>query len=704
MNKHFSKKIKFLLALLLLFSSSVPSALGSSQLESNGDLTSGSYQLESEDTIDAAANTNSTHPILSDLAVRQAIAYCTDRHALAQAAYPDLTEPEIDALMMDSFLVKTHWAYTSPTTQYPYDPDQGRVLLDAAGWTVPEGEYYRENAAGDLLVFKLSTTQVDFRYAWAEEFEQQMGGCGIWVERFHVDPPWLFGDKTGLFRRDFELIGYTNTANADEPDVIQHFGCDQIPSAQNNWQGDNYNGWCNQIASQAAEMASDTQLSQAARLPYFATLQNEYANDMPSLPLFMREEGGSLERIDFNFDTSPPPHPALNELNVRQAIAYCTDRRALAQAAYPELTGPEIDALMIDSFITKEHWAYTSPTSQYPYDPDQGKAMLDSAGWTVPDGEVYRENEAGDLLVFKLTSTKSDSRYALAQELKDQMGGCGIWVERFHVDPSWLFGGETGIFHRDFELGGWTNLANEEIDPGLANRFGCDYIPSAENGWQGNNVVGWCNEVASQAAEVAANTEISQTLRLAAFATLQNEFANDMPSLPLFVRSGSAAIEFVEFNMVPVDTSTSAVITPEAGGTLTSTVNLTTTLSFPSGAVSEPVTVTHELTDTYPVSSGFQFIGQNFSIQAVTADRTPVTSFTEPFTITIQYNDDDIQWVNEESLVLNYWNTETGYWEEIPITLDVVSNTITAVLDHLTDFAVIGESLSLIFLPTLFQN
>ncbi len=327
--------------------------------------------------------------------------------------------------------------------------------------------------------------------------------------------------------------------------------------------------------------------------------------------------------------------------------------------------------------------------------------MLDAIGWTVPISETYRENANGDRLALKISTTDVDFRYAWAAEFEGQMGNCGIRVVRLHVPPPWLFGDKTGIFRRDFELGGWTWPADDTLD--VYSRFGCDQIPSAETDWLvGANVVGWCNETASQAAEIAANTEISQTLRLAAYATLQNEFANDMPSLPLFVRSGSAAIEFIEMNMV--DTSTSAVITPEVGGALTSTVNLTTTLTFPPGAVSEPVTITHDITASHTISSGFQFVGQNFTINAVIADGTPVTSFTEPFTITVQYSDADIFGVDEESLVLSYWNTETGSWEVILATLDVGTNTIGAVLDHLTDFAVIGESQSLIFLPTLFQN
>jgi ABC-type transport system substrate-binding protein len=59
---------------------------------------------------------------------------------LAKAAYPILSDPEIVDLMMDSFLPDDHWAYTQPTTQYPFNPAQGQSILEAAGLTLPVGE------------------------------------------------------------------------------------------------------------------------------------------------------------------------------------------------------------------------------------------------------------------------------------------------------------------------------------------------------------------------------------------------------------------------------------------------------------------------------------------------------------------------------------------------------------------------------------
>ena len=248
--------------------------------------------------------TTSDEPILSDLNVRKAIAYCTDRWALADAAYPDLTDPEIDDLMMDSFLPSDHWAYTQPTTQYPFNPDQGRTLLEAAGWTVPEGETYRVNAEGEPLAIQLTTTWSDLRYAWGEVFEQQMADCGIWVLRFHTSSSWWFGDYTGLVRRNFEIGGFAWGVEADpQPNYL--YGCNQIPSEFNGWQGGNFMGWCNPTASAAAEQASNTSLTQQERIPYFATLQEEFAQDVPSLPLFLFEGSTNWEHIDFNMYTTP---------------------------------------------------------------------------------------------------------------------------------------------------------------------------------------------------------------------------------------------------------------------------------------------------------------------------------------------------------------------------------------------------------------
>jgi ABC-type transport system substrate-binding protein len=485
---------------------------------------------------------------LLDVRIRKALAYCTDRKALAQAAYPALTDPEIDALMMDSFFPKDHWAYTQPTTQYPYDPAQGQALLEQAGWTLPVGATYRVNAAGEQLALVLTTTQAEIRYAWAEALEAQWLACGINLERFHATAEWLFGETTGLQRRDFEMTGFAWVAE-DDPQLATLYACDQIPSESNGWQGQNFMGWCNETASAEMYLGDNTSLTQAERKAHYAIVQEEFADDVPSLPLFLRSPvSGTWEHLDFNALRPLPPPAALKEVNFRKALAYCTDRKALAQAAYPALTDPEIDALMMDSFFPKDHWAYTEPTTKYPYDPAQGQALLDQEGWTLPEGAAYRVNAAGEQLALVLTTTQLSLRYAWAEALEAQWLACGINLERFHASAEWLFGETTGIQRRDFEITGFAWVAGD--DPQLATLYACDQIPSILNGWQGQNYMGWCDPIASAEAYLGDNTSLTQAERKAHYAIVQDEFADEVPSLPLFLRSPiNGTWEHLDFNM-----------------------------------------------------------------------------------------------------------------------------------------------------------
>lgn len=229
------------------------------------------------------------HPILSDVRVRQAIAYCTDRDALIASVFPWLTAEQRAALRGDSFLPKGHWAYGGPYEAYEYDAAKGKALLEEAGWTAPmEGEV-RYNASGDALAVKLMTTDTRFRQSWAAVMEQNLAECGIQLVRFHVPSAWWYGEATGLARRDFELGAFTWLGQPD-PAGRTLYACDQIPLPGNGWTGQNAMGWCNETASEAIVAANST-LIRAERIAAYDVVQGEFAADMVSLPLFQHPEG-----------------------------------------------------------------------------------------------------------------------------------------------------------------------------------------------------------------------------------------------------------------------------------------------------------------------------------------------------------------------------------------------------------------------------
>ena len=226
------------------------------------------------------------HPILSDLRVRQALAYCLDRDALIASVYPYVEDGS--ELVMDSFLPKTHWAYSGPYADMPlYDPEAGMALLEEAGWVAGDGPI-RTNADGESLVLKFTTTNAQFRQTWSAVAIQNWAECGIQVIPTYAPGAWWFGDTTGLARRDFELGAFAWVGQT-EPAGRTLYACDQVPLPSNNWEGQNYMGWCNQTASDGIVKATNTLLRED-RVAAYNTVQQEFAKDVVSIPVFQRAE------------------------------------------------------------------------------------------------------------------------------------------------------------------------------------------------------------------------------------------------------------------------------------------------------------------------------------------------------------------------------------------------------------------------------
>jgi ABC-type transport system substrate-binding protein len=191
---------------------------------------------------------------------------------------------------MNGFIAQNHWAYAGNDnmTIYNYDPAKGAALLDEAGWTLGEGATFRANAAGDELSLKFTTTTAAFRQTWAAIWEAQMAECGVRIVRLHAPASWWFGDTTGIARRDYELGAFAWVGQAD-PGGQTLYACDQIPLPSNGWAGQNAMGWCNEEASKNIKLANNT-LVKDERIAAYTVVQQEFAKDVPSIPLFNRTE------------------------------------------------------------------------------------------------------------------------------------------------------------------------------------------------------------------------------------------------------------------------------------------------------------------------------------------------------------------------------------------------------------------------------
>ncbi|MDP2935312.1 MAG: ABC transporter substrate-binding protein [Dehalococcoidia bacterium] len=113
--------------------------------------------------------------------------------------------------------------------------------------------------------------------------------------------------------------------------------------------------------------------------------------------------------------------PLFTDRDVRQALAYATDRLKITQ------NEAEGQGIVADTPILPGTWAYDNGARKYDYSPDRARSLLDGAGWKPgPDG--VRE-KGGNRLKFALFTDTSPRRIKIAEELSREWEKVGIKAE-----------------------------------------------------------------------------------------------------------------------------------------------------------------------------------------------------------------------------------------------------------------------------------
>jgi peptide/nickel transport system substrate-binding protein len=127
---------------------------------------------------------------------------------------------------------------------------------------------------------------------------------------------------------------------------------------------------------------------------------------------------------------------ALSHREVRQALAYATDRETMIKYLWRG------QAHLANGLLPPNHWAYDPNVPQYEYNPARAESLLDSAGFVRPRNGAAR---------FKLTlktSTEDLSRLTAAA-LQDQWRRVGIDLELRPLEFATLF---SDVSRGDFQL------------------------------------------------------------------------------------------------------------------------------------------------------------------------------------------------------------------------------------------------------------
>jgi peptide/nickel transport system substrate-binding protein len=237
---------------------------------------------------------NLRNPILTDLQVRRALAYATDRSEIILkimhgAEYPS-DSPEHPLLS---------WAYTSDTTHYPYDPEKAKALLDADGWK-PEPGGVREKD-GQRLEFTLSTqSESTLGKALQELLQREWHDVGAEATIKNYPTAQFFQNgAAGILEGGHYDVATYAWIGATDPDENELYSANDLGP-----RGQNTLFWMNAKATAAQADALST-VDQAQRKRDYAVFQQELANDVPTIIIGYRKEP-YVYNVDLKgFDPSP---------------------------------------------------------------------------------------------------------------------------------------------------------------------------------------------------------------------------------------------------------------------------------------------------------------------------------------------------------------------------------------------------------------
>jgi peptide/nickel transport system substrate-binding protein len=156
----------------------------------------------------------------------------------------------------------TNPQYCDPIFKDTYDPDGAAKLLTDNGWEKNgDGMWAKDGEVPDVR-FMVNTGNTR-RESTQEFLIPKMKDLGFSVRTDNCEAtPCMF--QTRLPGMDYDLSMYINVVAPDPSYLAANFSCNQVPSEENNFQGANYTGWCDEATSDLLAQA-DQELDDAKR-------------------------------------------------------------------------------------------------------------------------------------------------------------------------------------------------------------------------------------------------------------------------------------------------------------------------------------------------------------------------------------------------------------------------------------------------------
>jgi len=171
-----------------------------------------------------------------------------------------------------------------------YDPAGAEALLTENGWTKGADGYWLDPATGEApdirWIINTGNTRRENTQAYLIPL---LNAAGFKVRADNCDAACYFQQR--LPALDYDMAMYISTAPPDPGYLTPSFTCDQIPTAANDNQGQNSQGWCNAEASDLLHNA-DFEADATKRAELVKSALKLMAADSVMLPLFQFPKAG----------------------------------------------------------------------------------------------------------------------------------------------------------------------------------------------------------------------------------------------------------------------------------------------------------------------------------------------------------------------------------------------------------------------------
>jgi peptide/nickel transport system substrate-binding protein len=219
---------------------------------------------------------NTEDPILSDVRVRRALAYATDRDEISKVVYQGTYTPSYD--WFDNLSV---WD-PSLVTMYPYSVSKANALLDEAGWILgADGYRYKD---GKKLEIQITISpEKPARASTVEVLIKQWKQVGVSITTKSIS--WSVAMTETVPMGDFQATVYAwgggspfdLTAASD-----QIWTTEMIPTAENDYNTSNNARWSNADFDKAITAANNS-ANMATVIPNLKAAMKIWTDQEPSI-------------------------------------------------------------------------------------------------------------------------------------------------------------------------------------------------------------------------------------------------------------------------------------------------------------------------------------------------------------------------------------------------------------------------------------